>query len=65
MKIVKLIIIVTVGSSIILWIRSGEGFHIAKVFPHLGGCEPGKYDIAAAVLCVIAYIGWRRLNRDE
>jgi hypothetical protein len=65
MKTVKLILIVMLGSSIILWVRSGEDFHIAKVFPLLGGYEPGTYDIAAAALCLIAFIGWRRLNRRK
>ncbi len=62
MRMVKFLSILAVGSSIILWIRAGDGFHIAKAFPLLGGYGPGKYDIAAAILCVIAYVGWRRLR---
>ena len=65
MKIAKLMLIIVLGAAIVLWIRAGEDFHIATTVPLLGGYEPGGYDVAGVILGVIAYIGWRRLNRID
>jgi len=65
MKLVKLILILAFGSALILWIRGPESVHIARVFPLLGGYEPGIYDLAGAIMLLTAYAGFRRLQRNE
>lgn len=67
MRLVKLITIVTVGASVILWIRAGETFHIAKTFPLLGGYAPDVlYDGAGLLMLLMVIFGLRNpFRRDD
>jgi hypothetical protein len=58
-------IIILAVAALISWVRAGQDFHIAQVFPFLGGYEPGIYDAAAVILIFMAVRGLRRLARRE
>ena len=58
-------VIVLLGATLINWIRSGATFHIARVFPLLGGFEVSIYDLAGGVMLLIAACRVARLFRKE
>jgi len=58
-------VIVLLGATLINWLRSGATFHIAAVFPLLGGFELSIYDLAGGVMLLIAARGAARLFQEK
>ena len=68
MKWVLITIIVLTITVLITWVRGGESFHLAQVFPFLGGYEPDIYDAGSLILILITISGLRRIakrRRDD
>lgn len=53
-QIVIIVLILIAAAGLINWARADETFHIATVFPLLGGYPPGFYDLAGIALIVYA-----------
>lgn len=65
MKAVLITLIATVTLGIIVWIRGGEDFHIARSLPFLGGEKPGFYDFAGLILLLVMLWGIGRLGHPS
>lgn len=63
MKYGVITIIVLAVAALIVWVRGGESFHIAQVFPFLGGYKPGLYDAGSLIVILMTVAGLRRLAR--
>ena len=63
MKPAMITLVIIVISLLIVWIRNGEDFHIAKILPFLGGQPPGFFDIGAIIMILITIAGLRRLRQ--
>ena len=63
MKYAKLVVVLVVISSVILWCRRSLDIgHIARTLPFSGGHRPGIYDIGAIVVLLLLLRGLSRLR---
>jgi hypothetical protein len=66
MKAALSVAILLVASALIIWVRGGATFPIVQVLPFCGGHGPGCYDLASAIMLLIAIWGlWRLLRARE
>ena len=63
MRIFFITLVLILLVAIMVWVRSGDGFHIARVLPFCGGHEPGLYDVAALGVILILLLGLKQLYR--
>ena len=66
MKIIKVTLIILITASILVFVKSGMVFHIAKVLPFCSGnpIEMG-YELGGLAILVLFFLGLRRLHRNR
>jgi hypothetical protein len=65
MKAAQLAIVAIVIFALMSWSRGKYCFPLPMVLPLLGGKEPSIYDLAGAMVIVIAIAGLMRLSRQR
>ena len=61
MKSAKLVIVLVIVASFILWCRRSMDIgHIARSLPFSGGCRPGIYDVGAIAVLLVLLWGFSR-----
>lgn len=65
MRSVIICLIILIIAVVINWAREGEGFHIMRVFPFLGGDPIDLYDIGGIGLLIVLMLGIHRLKQNR
>ncbi len=65
MKAAQLAILAIILFALMSWSRGEYSFRLPMVLPLLGGKEPSTYDVAGAMVIVIAIAGLMRLSRQR
>ena len=64
-KTAKITFIIILAAALIVFLREGRTFHIAKILPFCGGFKPSMYDAAAIALLLLMLWGLGRLKRRD
>lgn len=65
MRLFKIVLVTLLLAAIVNWVRQGRGFTILESLPIVGGHEPGRYDVAAIIMILIALWGIARTARAD
>ncbi len=65
MKAAQLVALAVVVLALMNWSRGDYAFALPMTLPLLGGQEPSIYDLAGALVIVIAIAGLMRLRRNR
>ena len=65
MKAAKIVLVLLVTMGLVVFVRGGRDFSLAKALPFCGGHKPGFYDFGALALLALAAWGLTRLHRPS